>query len=101
MDKEIVKYSWVETHKEIVRFLAKNQNNQKQLIDLLKKAGATIFNDKDIDGKTIDLDEIDPFTFFCYIYKYGVRKRLEILQNIAREIKIQNIGCVNFIFTKF
>lgn len=91
MDKEIEKYSWVETHKEIVKFLAKNEDNQKRLIDLLKKAGATIFNDKDIDGKRIDLDEIDPFTFFCYIYKYGVHKRLEILQNIATEIKIQKI----------
>src|ERR1035437_2286293 len=91
MDKEIVKYSWVETHKEIVKFLAKNQDNQKQLIVLLKKAGATIFNDKDIDGKIIDLDEIDPFTFFCYIYKYGVYKRLELLQNIAKELQIQKI----------
>jgi 5-methylcytosine-specific restriction protein B len=91
MDTEVVKYSWVETHKEIVKFLAKNQENQKQLIDLLKKVGATIFNDKDIEGKIIDLDEIDPFTFFCYIYKYGVHKRLELLQNIAKEIQIQKI----------
>lgn len=88
MSNEIIKYSWVETHKEIVKYLAKNQNNQKQLIELLKKVGITGFNDKDANGKAIDLEEIDPFTFFCYIYKYGSQRRLSNLQKIADEIKI-------------
>ena len=87
MNKEIVRYSWVETHKELVRFLAKKKNNHKLLIDLLKKVGITGFKDKDTEGDT-SLDDIDPFTFFCYIYKYGSKKRLEYLQKIAEEIKI-------------
>ena len=87
MNKDIVRYSWVETHKEIVKFLAKKKNNHKLLIDLLKKVGITMFNDKDASGVT-ELDEIDPFTFFCYIYKYGSQKRLEYLQKIAEELKI-------------
>src|SRR5690606_37500544 len=37
-------------------------------------------------GKAIELEEIDPFTFFCYIYKYGDAKRLEFLQEIAKKI---------------
>ena len=87
MNKEIVRYSWVETHKEIVKFLAKKKNNHKPLIDLLKKVGITGFKDNDTEGDT-SLDDIDPFTFFCYIYKYGSKKRLEYLQKIAEEIKI-------------
>ncbi len=88
MEKEIVKYSWVETHKELVKFLANNQNNQKQLIDLLKKVGITGFKDKDSSGDNIELEEIDPFTFFCYIYKHGDQNRLNYLQKIAEEINI-------------
>ena len=91
MNDEIEKYSWVETHKEIVKFLGENQNNQKQLISLLKKVGITGFDDKNSERKTIDLDEIDPFTFFCYIYKYGVQKRLAFLQKLANEINIKKI----------
>ena len=87
MNKDIVRYSWVETHKEIVKFLAKKKNNHKPLIDLLKKVGITGFKDNDTEGDT-SLDDIDPFTFFCYIYKYGSKKRLEYLQKIAEEIKI-------------
>ncbi len=91
MREETVKYSWVETHKELVKFLAKNKNNQKQLIALLKKVGITIFNDQDANGNTVELDEIDPFTFFCYIYKYGEQKRLTYLQQIAQELRIKQI----------
>jgi hypothetical protein len=47
---EIIKYSWVETHKEISQFLAKNEDNQLELIDLLKKVGITGFKDKDATG---------------------------------------------------
>ena len=80
MSTEIVKYSWVETHKELVKFLAKNENNQKGLIDLLKKVGIIGFIDKEANGESFDLEEIDPFSFFCYIYKHGPQKKLEFLQ---------------------
>ncbi|MDM8515895.1 AAA family ATPase [Desulfobacterales bacterium HSG16] len=88
MDKQKVKYSWVETHKNLAKFLAEKQGHQKELIDLLKGVGIAVFNDKDSNGSTIELDEIDPFTFFCYIYKHGSKKRLEYLQKIAEKLKI-------------
>lgn len=96
MSNEPIRYSWVATHKEIVQFLATKQNNQIELIDLLKKVGITNFNDKDSNGKDIDLIEIDPFTFFCYIYKYGSEKRLFILQKIANELKLKNYPTDDF-----
>ena len=90
MSNEPIRFSWVATHKEIVQFLATKQNNQIELIDLLKKVGITNFNDKDANGKDIDLIEIDPFTFFSYIYKFGSEKRLSVLQKIAKELKLKN-----------
>lgn len=40
MSNEPIRFSWVATHKEIVQFLVTKQNNQKELIDLLKKVGS-------------------------------------------------------------
>ncbi|MBP9023167.1 MAG: hypothetical protein KBH06_08200 [Spirochaetes bacterium] len=91
MSDDIIKYSWVAAHKKIVEYLSSKKNSQKQLIQLLKDVGVTEFNDKDSDNNTIELNEIDPFTFFCYIYKYGSKKRLEILQNLSRNLNITPI----------
>ncbi|MFT7612523.1 MAG: 5-methylcytosine-specific restriction protein B [Parvicellaceae bacterium] len=81
------KFSWVKTHKDIAAFLKNKENSQVELIELLKSIGITPFNDKDNAGEhDIELDEIDPFTFFCYIYKYGPERRLQYLQEIAKLI---------------
>ncbi|MBF0301636.1 MAG: hypothetical protein HQK73_01220, partial [Desulfamplus sp.] len=83
------KFTWVETHKQITQFLSKKENSQKELIDLLKQVGIGTFNDKTNEGgHDIELEEIDPFTFFCYIYKYGPDKRLKYLQEIAKTLNI-------------
>jgi 5-methylcytosine-specific restriction protein B len=84
-----IHFSWVNTHKQIVNYLEKKENAQIELIDLLKSVGIEPFNDKiSPEGHNIPLEEIDPFTFFCYIYKYGSQKRLELLQAIARKLMI-------------
>jgi 5-methylcytosine-specific restriction protein B len=80
-------FSWVQTHEYIVTFLRDKQNSQKELIDLLASVEIGPLNDKDKPGDTfIPLTEIDPFTFFCYIYKYGFEKSLMKLQEIAEKI---------------
>lgn len=89
MDREsITLYSWIQTHKELVDYLLTKENSQKELIQVLKSVGITGFTDRDKDGNESDLEVIDPFTFFCYIYKFGEDKRLEILQQIARKLNI-------------
>lgn len=78
-------FTWTTTHKELVEYLIKNRKQQKKLVDVLRKAGVTSLIDKlQRNGKLVDLEVIDPFTFFCYIYKYGQVKRVEILQNVAK-----------------
>jgi len=82
-------FSWIETHEQISDYLLTKEHNQIELITLLKKAGATIFQDQEVEGQFVEMKEIDPFTFFCYIYKYGSDKRLSILQKIAKEIHVK------------
>ncbi|WP_370214952.1 AAA family ATPase [Mesoflavibacter profundi] len=81
-------YTWVQTHKGLVNYLKDYKNKQPELIALLKSVGCEIFNDKDAIDSTVDLEVIDPFTFFCYIYKYGDLRRLEILQTIATKLNL-------------
>ncbi|MEN8929362.1 MAG: hypothetical protein ABF240_10865, partial [Flavobacteriales bacterium] len=85
-------FTWVKTHIEITKYLSSKENNQIDLIELLKSVGITHFNDKEKkedDSQDIELNEIDPFTFYCYIYKYGERRRLYFLQEIAKKIGIE------------
>jgi predicted Mrr-cat superfamily restriction endonuclease len=83
------KFTWVETHKELTQFLRTKENSQIELIGILKSVGINPFNDKaKLGDHDIELDEIDPFTFFCYIYKYGPERRLKYLQKIAENLKI-------------
>ena len=81
-------YSWVQTHTELVQYLSTMENRQKELIALLKSVGISMFNDQSAPGVTFELEEIDPFTFFCYIYKHGAGKRLQFLQAIAEELNL-------------
>lgn len=82
-------FSWVQTHKELTAYLKDKQGDQKGLIALLKSVGISPFNDKtSAGGHDTELDEIDPFTFFCYINKYGSDRRLALLQAIAGKINI-------------
>ncbi len=82
-------FSWVETHKQLTEFLKRKENSQNELIQILKTVGIGPLNDKSVDGKhNTELKEIDPFTFFCYIYKYGPKRRLGYLQKIAETLKI-------------
>ncbi|MDA8980020.1 EVE domain-containing protein [Chitinophagales bacterium] len=84
------KFSWVETHQKITQYLSTKENSQQDLIDMLKSVGIGPFNDKAGSGEhDIELDEIDPFTFYCYIYKYGTKRRLKYLQDIATNLNIE------------
>jgi len=83
------KFSWVRTHQELSQYLLTKRDQQKELIDLLKSVGITEgFRDRTKDGEMIDLVEIDPFTFYRFIYKYGDKKRFQFLQAIARKLDI-------------
>ena len=86
-----MKFTWIETYKELANWLMSKQDKQKELIHILKEAGVDGFRDVDPDGREIDLEEIDPFSFFAYINKYKTdERRLEILQNIHRILRFKS-----------
>lgn len=86
--KPLNMYTWVPTHKAIAQKILQYEDRQQELIQILKDAGETILNDVDNEGNKFEMTEIDPFTFFCYIYKYGAHKRLVQLQTIAKAFEI-------------
>lgn len=91
MNDNPLKFTWIETYKEIVEYLKDKQNSQKSLINLLKEIGITGFNDQDKGENKIELSEIDPFTFFCYLNKYGSEKRIIFFQKLAKKLNFKNI----------
>jgi len=85
MEKKLNRFTWVQTHNELTQYLTTMKNRQKELVDLLKSAGVTAgLVNEDLKGNRIDLEEIDLFSFYCFIYNYGSEKRVQILQSIAK-----------------
>ncbi|MCE5206626.1 MAG: AAA family ATPase [Porphyromonadaceae bacterium] len=82
-------FTWIETHYKIAEYLSTKENDQKGLIQLLKSIGVGPFRDKSMEGKEydIDLEEIDPFTFFCYLHKYS-STRLTYIKALAKKIGV-------------
>ena len=81
-------FTWVKTYKELTNYLRNKEDSTKELVELLKSVGIGPFNDKSMPMSDFDieLDEIDPFTFYCYINKYGSDRRLIYLQEIASKL---------------
>lgn len=89
-------FTWIETYREITTWLLSHKNNQKFLINTLKSIGIDGFRDfREGSTKSIEefeLDEIDPFSFFCYLNKYKLdSNRVDLLQKLY---KLLNLKCV-------
>ena len=82
------RFSWLRTHKELVQKLSKMRDRQTELIDVLLRVGINGLHDETKPGKRKQLDVMDPFTFFCYIYKHRGSKRVEVLQKVAKEMSV-------------
>lgn len=82
-------FTWVKTHKQLTTYLSDKENSQKDLIELLESIGISPFKDKSKKGGfDIKLQEIDPFTFYSYIYKYGSKRRLGNLQKLSEKLNL-------------
>ncbi|MBM3455819.1 MAG: hypothetical protein FJX80_11825, partial [Bacteroidetes bacterium] len=82
------RFSWLRTHKELVQKLRMMRDRQTELIDVLLRVGINGLHDETKPGKRKQLDVMDPFTFFCYIYKHRGTKRVEVLQTVANEMNV-------------
>ena len=82
------KFSWVQTHKELVEYIKDKQDDQEHLIVLLDDAGVNGLIDEHIKGTRVPLEDIDPLSFFCFIHTHGDERRLAILQYLAEELEL-------------
>ena len=83
-------FTWIPFYKELSDWLLEKQNNQSELISVLKKIGITGFKDGTEKSKPIELKEIDPFTFLSYLNKFhSNERRVEILQDLRKELKFE------------
>jgi len=87
-------FTWVAAYKEIAERLRTYRTKQQELLGListLKSGGVQVISteDQDDSGKTIPLDEIDPFTFFGN-FNRGIKTstRIEIIRFIVENWKL-------------
>lgn len=84
------KFIWVETFKKISVWLLGYENNQAELINILKEIGINNgLIDKDVNDKDIPLQEIDPFSFTALLIKFGEEKRQEIINKLSDKFKLE------------
>lgn len=83
------KYTWVPVHKQIAEKLLMYEDRQHELIELLKDIGIGSVDDRDKEGNVIELQEIDPFSFFFFLYKYRQDQNLKNLQKMAEYFNLE------------
>lgn len=85
------RFTWVPFYRELARKLLHYEHDHKALVQILKMSGITVgLEDIDINNNRIELDDIDPFTFFSFINKYkDISKRIQCLSGIKKDLTIQ------------
>jgi hypothetical protein len=82
------KYTWIPIYTEIADHLLSYKDNRKELIEIIRKMGdeglKTIsLKDRDENNNEIDLEDIDPFTFFSNFNRGTTDKnRINILTKL-------------------
>lgn len=83
-------YTWIPAFDAIADWLAGYRERQPQLIALLKSTGIGAgLDDVDAHGGAAPLEEIDPFTFFCLLTKFGVERRAEQIGRLLEAANLQ------------
>ncbi len=84
------KFTWISLYNELSDWLLLQMNNQPELISILKEIGITGFRDGSERSIEIELEEMDPFTFFSYLNKFhSDERRIEILQDLRQKLKLR------------
>ena len=81
-------FTWIPAFQAIADWILEYENRQPELITLLQDIGVEAgLNDKDAAGdRVVLLQEIDPFTFYCLVIKYGLEKRAELFATLIDKI---------------
>ena len=69
------RFTWIPIYKALSDWLLLGKDNQAELISKLKDIDITGFRDGYERGEDIELEEIDPFTFFSYLNRFHSDER--------------------------
>lgn len=87
------KFTWVPIFDAVAEWISKYEDNQQELVNILRnlsdecgfeKAG---FTDIGQHGRSIDLESIDPFTFFAMFMKFGEDKRKKLFDAFLKQLE--------------
>lgn len=78
--EEVGNYEWIKFFKELSEVFLSYEKKQPELINILNKAGVENgFEDKDDKKNKFRLDQIDPFSAWSLILKFGEERRTAVL----------------------
>ncbi len=84
-------FLWVPFFEELSNAFLMFEERQTELIDILNKAGVEKgFEDTDKDREKFRLREIDPFSAWALILKYGDIRKIEILSRLKSVLDLTN-----------
>lgn len=82
-----INFLWAPYFDDFSKWLSRQKESQDQLIDALARAGISQgLEDKLADGSRVRLTEIDPFSIYALILKYGDKRRADILEKLNNQV---------------
>ena len=91
MEEMKVVFTWVSFFEELADKVLNYRNKQKKLLESLRNTGLYTKGliDTDENGNKFPMDEIDPFSFFSVIMKFGSPNKNKIFQYLKKEFHIK------------
>jgi len=91
MKDDKVMFTWMSFFEELADKISSFRDKQKELTDTLRKTG--LYNngltDKDSEGNLFPMVEVDPFTYFSLIMKFGIEKRQKVVVSLKKDLEIK------------
>ena len=91
MKDDKVMFTWMSFFEELADKISSFRDKQKELTDTLRKTG--LYNngltDKDSEGNLFPMVELDPFTYFSLIMKFGIEKRQKVIASLKKALEIK------------
>lgn len=81
-------FDWIPFYEEMARVLLNYRGRQPALVKILNDSGVRGLVDQDPKGISVDLTEIDPFTFLALLNKQSHRERAKVLAGIKPRLGI-------------
>jgi 5-methylcytosine-specific restriction enzyme A len=82
-------FDWVPFYEEMASSLLAYRTRQSALVQILRNSGVRGLSDQYPKGKSVELSEIDPFTFVALLNKQSHRERARILASVKAQLGIK------------